>query len=57
MSENLAGILIETAQTQGDHTAFKLDDVELTYHQLECASARVAHLLKSGGSSRATASG
>ncbi len=49
MSENLAGILIETAEEQGDHVAFKLDDIELTYHQLECASARVAHLLKSKG--------
>ncbi|HZG48586.1 MAG TPA: long-chain fatty acid--CoA ligase [Thermoleophilaceae bacterium] len=49
MSENLAGILIETAEKQGDRTAFKLDDAELSYHQLECASARVAHLLKSKG--------
>ncbi len=49
MSENLARILIESAEKNGDHVAFKLDDAELTYHQLECASARVAHLLKSKG--------
>jgi long-chain acyl-CoA synthetase len=49
MSENLARILTETAERQGDHTAFKLDDVELTYHMLDCAAARIAHLLDDRG--------
>ena len=39
MSENLAGILTETAAKHGDRTAFKLDDVELTYALLDEASA------------------
>ncbi len=49
MSENLATILTEAAERDGDHTAFKLDDVELTYSLLEEGSARVAGLLKSKG--------
>jgi long-chain acyl-CoA synthetase len=46
MSENLARILTETAARHGDRTAFKLDDVELSYAMLDEASARVAALLK-----------
>ncbi|HEX2438932.1 MAG TPA: long-chain fatty acid--CoA ligase [Methylomirabilota bacterium] len=49
MSENLAGILTETAAEHGDRTAFKLDDIELTYALLDESSARVAALLKSKG--------
>jgi long-chain acyl-CoA synthetase len=49
MSDNLAGILTDTAAKHGDRTAFKLDDVELTYALLDDASARVAALLKSKG--------
>jgi long-chain acyl-CoA synthetase len=49
MSENLAGILTETAGRSGDRTAFKLDDVELTYAMLDEGSARVAALLRSKG--------
>jgi long-chain acyl-CoA synthetase len=49
MSENLAGILTDTAAEHGDRTAFKLDDVELTYSTLDEASARVAALLKARG--------
>src|ERR687896_749165 len=49
MSENLATILTETAQKHGDKTAFKLDDVELTYGMLDEGSARVAALVKSKG--------
>jgi long-chain acyl-CoA synthetase len=49
MSENLASILTETAEKSGDRTAFKLDDVELTYAMLDEGSARVAGLLKSKG--------
>jgi long-chain acyl-CoA synthetase len=49
MSENLATILTETAERDGDRTAFKLDDVELNYSLLDEASARVAALVKSKG--------
>ena len=49
MSENLARILTETAETSGDQTAFKLDDVELNYAMLDEGSARVAGLLKAKG--------
>jgi long-chain acyl-CoA synthetase len=49
MSDNLARILTETAERHGDRTAFKLDDVELTYAALDETSARVAALLKSKG--------
>jgi long-chain acyl-CoA synthetase len=49
MSENLATILTDTAAEHGDRTAFKLDDVELTYSVLEGSSARIAALLKARG--------
>src|SRR5919108_5281708 len=49
MSENLARILTEAAEQHGDRTAFKLDDVELSYSMLDEGSARVAGLLKSKG--------
>ena len=49
MSENLATILTETAERVPDQTAFKLDDVELTYSLLDEGSARVAALLRSRG--------
>ena len=49
MSENLAGLLTETAKRRGDHVAFKLEGVELGYAMLDEASARVAALLKSKG--------
>src|SRR5918996_171490 len=49
MSENLATILTETAAKHGDRTAFKLDDVELSYSVLDGSSARLAALLKSKG--------
>ena len=49
MSENLATILTDTAAEHGDRTAFKLDDVELTYSVLEGSSARIAALLKAKG--------
>jgi long-chain acyl-CoA synthetase len=49
MSANLATILTETAEQNGDKTAFKLDDVELNYSMLDEGSARVAGLLKSQG--------
>src|SRR5512132_1189065 len=49
MSENLAGILTETAAEHGDRTAFKLEDIELTYALLDESSARGAALLKAKG--------
>jgi long-chain acyl-CoA synthetase len=49
MSENLARILTETAAEHGDRTAFKLDDIELSYAMLDETSARVAALLKARG--------
>jgi long-chain acyl-CoA synthetase len=49
MSTNLARILTETAAEHGDRTAFKLDDIELSYAMLDEASARVAALLKGSG--------
>jgi long-chain acyl-CoA synthetase len=49
MSANLATILTDTAERTGDQTAFKLDDVELSYSMLDEGSARVAALLKSKG--------
>src|ERR687885_1165770 len=49
MSSNLATILTETAERLPDKTAFKLDDVELSYKLLDEGSARVAGLLKSKG--------
>ena len=49
MSANLATILTDTAEKHGDKTAFKLDDVELSYALLDEGSARIAGLLKSKG--------
>jgi long-chain acyl-CoA synthetase len=49
MSRNLATVLTDTAAEHGDRVAIKLDDVELTYAQLDGASAHVAGLLKSKG--------
>jgi long-chain acyl-CoA synthetase len=52
MSENLATILTDTAAEHGDRTAFKLDDVELTYSVLDNSSARIAALLEAKGLER-----
>jgi long-chain acyl-CoA synthetase len=49
MSENLATILSDAAKHHADRVAFKLDDFELTYHELDCAAARIAHLLDEKG--------
>src|ERR687888_682052 len=49
MSENLATILTDTASAHGDETAFKLDDVELSYSMLDGATAHVAGLLRGKG--------
>src|SRR5918992_665086 len=49
MSENLATILTDTAAEHGDRTAFKLDDVELSYSMLDGASTHLSGLLKARG--------
>src|SRR5919198_6699509 len=49
MSENLATILTDTASAHGDETAFKLDDIELSYSMLDGATAHVAGLLRGKG--------
>jgi long-chain acyl-CoA synthetase len=49
MARNLATFLTDTASRHGDRTAIKLDDLTVTYDQLDDASARVAALLKSKG--------
>ena len=49
MSRNLATVLTESAERDGDAVAIKLDDAELTYKQLDGASAHVAGLLRSKG--------
>jgi long-chain acyl-CoA synthetase len=49
MTENLAGILIDTAAKHGDRTAFKLDEAELSFGMLDETSARIAALLKEKG--------
>ena len=46
---NLASILTDSAQRNGDHAAIKLDDAELTYSQLDGASAHIAGLLRAHG--------
>ncbi len=46
---NLAQTLIDAAQSDPDHIAIKLDDVELSYQALEGATAHVAGLLREHG--------
>jgi long-chain acyl-CoA synthetase len=46
---NLADNLAASAAAHRDHVALKLDDAELTYHQLDCAAARIANLLADRG--------
>src|SRR3954470_5919669 len=49
MARNLASFLADSASERGDRVALKLDDAELTYEQLDEASARVATLIESKG--------
>jgi long-chain acyl-CoA synthetase len=49
---NLASILTDSAARDPDHVAVKLDDVELTYAQVDGASAHVAGLLREHGFER-----
>src|SRR5579862_1154552 len=46
---NLAQLLTDSARRDTDHVAIKLDDVELTYGQLDGASAHFAGLLRAHG--------
>jgi long-chain acyl-CoA synthetase len=52
MGRNLASLLTDSAARQPERTAIKLDDVELTYAQLDGASAHVAGLLEQHGFQR-----
>jgi long-chain acyl-CoA synthetase len=49
MGRNLATILTGSAERFGDRTALKLDDAEVTYAQLDDASARIAAVLRQRG--------
>jgi long-chain acyl-CoA synthetase len=49
---NLASILTESTARDPEHVALRLDDVELTYAQLDGASAHVSGLLNSRGIAR-----
>jgi long-chain acyl-CoA synthetase len=49
---NLAGILTASAERDPDHTAIKLDDLELSYAALNGVSAHIAGLLKDRGFQR-----
>jgi long-chain acyl-CoA synthetase len=49
VATNLAGILTRASERAGDHVAVKLDDAELTYEQLDGATAHVAGLLREHG--------
>jgi long-chain acyl-CoA synthetase len=49
MPTNLATVLTDTAERQSDRIAIKLDDFEVSFEQLNEASARVAALLKDKG--------
>jgi long-chain acyl-CoA synthetase len=46
---NLAGILTDSAGRDGDHVAVKLDDAELTYSQLDGATAHIVGMLREHG--------
>ncbi len=46
---NLARILTDTAQSKAQNVAIKLDDVELTYAQLDGATTHLAGLLRAHG--------
>src|SRR5215218_2298272 len=49
MGRNLASLFTDSAARQPERTAIKLDDVELTYAQLDGATAHVAGLLAQHG--------
>ena len=49
MAGNLATILTESAERNGDGTALKLDDAELSYSMLDGASTHVVGLLREKG--------
>src|SRR5215213_4151093 len=49
MSSNLAQIVVDSAERHAERPAIKLDDLVITYAQLDDASARAAALLKSEG--------
>jgi long-chain acyl-CoA synthetase len=48
-ASNLASLLVDSARERPQRTAIELDDVEVSYEQLDEGSARVAALLKTNG--------
>ncbi len=46
---NLASLLTDSAAREGDHIAIRLDDIALTYSQLDGASAHIVGLLREHG--------
>ena len=46
---NLASLLTDSAAREGDHVAIRLDDIALTYSQLDGASAHIVGLLREHG--------
>ncbi len=48
-THNLASLLTDSAREHSERIAIRLDDVEVTYGQLDEASARVSSLLKAKG--------
>ena len=46
---NLASLLTDSAARDGDHVAIRLDEIALTYSQLEGASAHLVGLLHDHG--------
>ena len=49
MSNNLASYLTSTARAQGQRPALRIDDNELSYAELDDATARTAGLLRERG--------
>src|SRR5665811_603771 len=49
MSDNLASLLVDSAEKDGDRLAVKLDDTEVSYSLLDEGAKRVAGLLREKG--------
>jgi long-chain acyl-CoA synthetase len=49
MSDNLASLLVDSAEKDGDRLAVKLDDVEVNYSVIDEGAKRVAGLLRGKG--------
>ena len=49
MSDNLASLLVDTAEQNGDRLAVKLDDTEINYSLLDEGAKRIAGMLREKG--------